>query len=59
MGSAKIIYIDGLKTAHRMAGSMEAQLMEPKKTLIVHILDILRRYSDAEHTLSQKDILAQ
>jgi predicted DNA-binding transcriptional regulator YafY len=40
-----------------MAGSMEAQLMEPKKTLIVHILDILRRYSDAEHTLSQKDIL--
>ena len=31
--------------------------MEPKKTLIVHILDILRRYSDAEHTLSQKDIL--
>jgi hypothetical protein len=36
---------------------MEVQLMEPKKTLIVHILDILRRYSDAEHTLSQKDIL--
>ena len=29
----------------------------PKKMLIVHILDILRRYSDADHRLSQKDIL--
>ena len=32
--------------------------MEPaKKTLILNILDILRRYTDADHTLSQKDIL--
>ena len=29
----------------------------PKKMLIMHILDILRRYSDADHRLSQKDIL--
>lgn len=28
-----------------------------KKMLIVFILDVLRKYSDAEHTLSQKDIL--
>ena len=32
--------------------------MEPtKKMLILNILDILRRYTDEEHTLSQKDIL--
>jgi len=29
----------------------------PKKMLIVNILDILKRYSDEEHRLSQKDIL--
>lgn len=29
---------------------------QSKKLLILNILDILRRYSDAEHTLSQKDI---
>ncbi len=28
-----------------------------KRTLILNILDILRRYSDADHTLSQKDIV--
>ena len=28
-----------------------------KKMLIVFILDVLRKYSDVEHTLSQKDIL--
>ena len=32
--------------------------MEPtKKMLIMNILDILRRYTDEDHTLSQKDIL--
>ena len=30
---------------------------QPKKLLIMNILDILRRYSDAEHRLSQKDIV--
>ena len=30
---------------------------QPKKLLIMNILDILRRYSDADHRLSQKDIL--
>ena len=29
----------------------------PKKNLIIAILDILKRYSDEEHRLSQKDIL--
>jgi len=29
----------------------------PKKMLIINILDILKRYSDEEHQLSQKDIL--
>jgi hypothetical protein len=29
----------------------------PKKMLIINILDILKRYSDEEHRLSQKDIL--
>ena len=30
--------------------------VQPKKLLIINILDILRRYSDEEHRLSQKDI---
>jgi predicted DNA-binding transcriptional regulator YafY len=30
---------------------------QPKKMLIMNILDILRRYSDEEHRLSQKDII--
>ena len=29
----------------------------PKKMLIINILDILRRYSDKNHRLSQKEIL--
>ncbi len=29
---------------------------QPKKLLIMNILDILKRYSDVEHRLSQKDI---
>jgi len=29
---------------------------QPKKLLIINILDILRKYSDPDHTLSQKDI---
>ena len=28
----------------------------PKKLLILYILDILQKYSDEEHRLSQKDI---
>ena len=31
-------------------------LKQPKKLLILNILDILRKYSDEEHRLSQKDI---
>lgn len=30
---------------------------QPKKLLIMNILDILRRYSDSDHRLSQKDII--
>lgn len=30
---------------------------QPKKLLIINILDILRRYSDVDHRLSQKDIV--
>ena len=30
---------------------------QPKKMLIVNILDILRRYTDADHRLSQKEII--
>lgn len=29
---------------------------QPKKLLIINILDILKKYSDEEHRLSQKDI---
>ena len=29
-----------------------------KKLIIMNILDILRRYSDEDHRLSQKDIVA-
>ena len=32
------------------------ELKQPKKLLIVNILDILRRYSDEEHRLSQREI---
>lgn len=31
--------------------------LQPKKMLIINILDILRKYSDENHRLSQKDIL--
>ena len=34
------------------------ELRQPKKLLIVDILEILRRYSDAAHRLSQQDIAA-
>ncbi len=30
---------------------------QPKKLLIINILDILKRYSDADHRLSQKEIM--
>lgn len=30
---------------------------QPKKLLIMNIFDILRRYTDADHRLSQKDII--
>ena len=29
---------------------------QPKKLMIINILDILRRYTDKEHRLSQKEI---
>ena len=29
---------------------------QPKKLIIMNILDILRRYTDADHRLSQKEI---
>lgn len=29
----------------------------PKKLLIINILDILKKYSDKNHRLSQKDII--
>ena len=32
-------------------------IKQPKKLLIMNILDILRRYSNTEHRLSQKDII--
>jgi len=31
---------------------------QPKKMLIMNILDVLKRYTDADHRLSQKEILA-
>lgn len=31
--------------------------IQPKKLLIINILDILRKYTDADHRLSQKDII--
>ena len=30
--------------------------VHPKKLLILYILDILQKYTDEEHTLSQKEI---
>lgn len=30
--------------------------VQPKKLLIMNILDILKKYTDADHRLSQKDI---
>ena len=31
--------------------------LQPKKMLIMNILDILKKYSDVDHRLSQKDII--
>ena len=31
--------------------------LQPKKMLIINILDIMRKYTDAEHRLSQKEIV--
>lgn len=33
------------------------ETIQPKKLLILYILDILRRYTDAEHTLTQNEIV--
>ena len=33
-----------------------AQTIQPKKLLIVNIIDILNRYTDSEHTLTQREI---
>ena len=30
--------------------------MQPKKLLIINILDILKKYTDEDHRLSQKEI---
>ena len=32
------------------------EVRKPKKQLIINVLDILRKYSDEDHRLSQKDI---
>lgn len=37
-------------------GGMDMYTAQPKKLLIMNILDILRKYSDENHRLSQKDI---
>ena len=33
--------------------------VKPKKMLILNILDILKRYTDEDHRLSQKDIVVE
>lgn len=33
-----------------------AQTIQPKKLLIINIIDILNRYTDSEHTLTQREI---
>lgn len=33
------------------------ETIQPKKMLILYILDILQRYTDAEHTLTQNEIV--
>ncbi len=38
-------------------GVIAMSIVKPKKLLIMNILDILRRYTDGEHRLSQKDIV--
>ena len=51
------MYIDVPKRAHERRRKKEGDGMEPtKKMLIMYILEILQKYSDAQHTLSQKDI---
>lgn len=37
-------------------GGMKMYAKQPKKLMIINILDILRRYTDKEHRLSQKEI---
>lgn len=33
------------------------ETIQPKKLLILYILDILQKYTDAEHTLTQNEIV--
>ena len=37
-------------------GAKSMNDIHPKKLVILYILDILQKYSDEEHRLSQKDI---
>ena len=39
-----------------ITGGMTMYTQQPKKLMIINILDILRRYTDKEHRLSQKEI---
>lgn len=42
--------------AKRERGDLMAFTAQPKKLLIVNIIDILNRYTDSEHTLTQREI---
>ena len=40
-----------------LTGSVAMYAQQPKKMLVMNILDILRKYTDEDHRLSQKDII--
>lgn len=46
-----------LNHTEKSASKDKASNYQPKKLLIMNILDILRKYTDADHRISQKDII--
>ena len=46
-----------LNHTEKSASKDKVSYYQPKKLLIMNILDILRKYTDADHRISQKDII--
>ena len=50
-------YIKSVNIIMNTGGGAIVYEIQPKKLLIINILDILKKYSDEDHRLTQKDII--